>query len=450
MAAFLEVCKSQDSSCTGELERHQIATILKSLKDAVPEETIADAFLSAGVDDDHANVKYETFAPWIYQASSIEKDRQLQVSGKLVRLSDLWKADALSDVRKLVAKYSGDVAKLVSLAMDLSKHGGDSQPSEVHVQKQARVDDPASKNSSMVADHVCAHKAHQSKESYFYAPGSFKEPWVPEEGVYHSIIASDAYQCTLEQEWKQLGEASTDSIMAFKARFPGVARSANEATQQWAFVLQRSTFVTCDEFEADPRLKAIIAKLFPIEGVLTNVFMKVVIFSKEFSFPELDALIRHPSCALKAEWLSPYLTWWGQATDGGWGVKYHITQPEIPIEQFSRTKTNEQFSRDDRGMVLDLVIWEGDVTKGEKMKVGLYTLPDGTKVVNLCPPFPASPTAVTAKEWPNGEADHAEMAMREFLPAHFSSDATTMQARLLKEASHPLSSDTQLAAPPEM
>jgi len=244
--------------------------------------------------------------------------------------------------------------------------------------------------------------------------------------------------------------------MAFKARFPGVARSANEATQQWAFVLQRSTFVTCDEFEGDPRLTSIIAQLFPIEGVHTSAFMKVVM-TGEFSFPELDELIRHPSCAWKADWLSPYFTWWGQATDGGWGVKYHITQPEIPLGRpCTYTKTNEQFSRTERGMVLDLVIWEDDVTKGEKMKVGVYTLPDGTKVANLCPPFPASPQCVTAKEWPHGEADHAVMAMREFLPAHFHSDATTMQARLLSSnhetqpVGYPPSSDTHFAAPPAL
>jgi len=94
-------------------------------------------------------------------------------------------------------------------------------------------------------------------------------------------------------------------------------------------------------------------------------------------------------------------------------------------------------------MVLDLIIWDGDVTKGEKMKVGLYTLPDGTKVPNLCPPFPASPNAVKVNEWPNGESDHALMQLREFLPAHFHSDATTMQARLL-----PTSCETESAGYP--
>jgi len=431
MEAVLELCRSHDSSGTGKIERHQFTSILKSLKDAVPEEAIAEAFLSAGLDDDQATVNYETFAPWIFQAPSIEKSRQLQVSGMLVRLSDLWKPDALSGIKKLVAKYSYDVCQFAVLAMALSKHGDDPQPSEAQLQKQARVDDPASKNSSLVADCVCSHDARQCKASYFYAPGTFEEPWVPKKDVYHSIIASDALQRTLEQEWAKLGDASTDSVMAFKARFPGVARSCNEATQQWAFVLQRSTFVTCDEIEGDPRLKSIMAKLFPIEGVLTNAFMAVVM-SGEFSFPELDELIRHPSCAWKGEWLSPYLTWWGQATGGGWGVKYHITQPEIPVGRpCTHTKTNEQFIKTDWGMVLDLVIWEDDVTKGEKMKVGVYTLPDGTKVANLCPPFPASPAAVKANEWPHGEADHAVMAMREFLPAHFHSDATTMQARLL-------------------
>jgi len=63
----------------------------------------------------------------------------------------------------------------------------------------------------------------------------------------------------------------------------------------------------------------------------------------------------------------------------------------------------------------------------------VYTLPNGTKVPNLCPPFPASPTAVKVNEWPNGASDHGVMTMRDFLPAHFHSDATTTQARL---ASH--------------
>ena len=216
MESFLEVCRSQDSRATGKIERHQISSILKSLKDAVPEDTLAGAFLSAGVDDDQANVNYETFAPWIFQASSIEKARQLQVNGMLVRLSDLWKADALTDVKKLVAKYSGDVFEFASLAMVLSKDGADSQPREieVHGQQQAQVDSPASKNSSLlVAECVRSHDAHQCKASYFYAPGSFKEPWVPKEGVYHSIIASDVYQRTLEQEWALLGDASTDTVI---------------------------------------------------------------------------------------------------------------------------------------------------------------------------------------------------------------------------------------------
>lgn len=442
MESFLEACRSQDSTATGNIERHQLTSILKSLKDVVPDDTIKDAFLELDIDEDQANVNYGTLAQWIFQAPNIDKERQVQVRGMLVRLSDLWAPDALDDAKKRVAKYQDDVLKLASLAMALTAHNPDSQPTEVQLQKQARVDSPASKNSELVAEYVRSHDAHQWKASYFYAPGTFKEPWVPKEGVYHSIIASADYQCTLEHEWAQLGDASAESVMAFKARFPGVARSANEGTQQWAFVLQRSTFVTCEELETDPRLASILAQLFPIEGVLTSSFMDVVMSGK-FSFNELDELLRHPSCAWKDDWLSPYLTWWGQATDGGWGVKYHTTQPEIPIGRpCTHTKTNEQFSRTEirTGMVLDLVIWEDDVTKGEKMKVGVYTLKDGTKVANLCPPFPGSPTAVAAKAWKKNEAgkpdeaDHARMVTKEFLPAHFSSDATTMQARLLSRS----------------
>ena len=100
-------------------------------------------------------------------------------------------------------------------------------------------------------------------------------------------------------------------------------------------------------------------------------------------------------------------------------------------------------------MVLDLILWEGDVQKGEYAKIGYYFMKDDKKVVNIVPAFPGNPYAIKKNEFQkllesdpsynecqNVDDEFQKLIINEYGPCHF--QVTDEKADVLQQASQSL------------
>ena len=262
------------------------------------------------------------------------------------------------------------------------------------------------------------------KSSFFYTPVYSEPPFVPEAGIYFGIKASQEKAKELSREWA-LGD--TEQFMTNNV---GAVKSS--VAPQWVYLMSMQNFKSIDiasifPSEDQERIGKTIPELIPDRyGVSHKVFQKLVIADKTISFDELDMLVRSSFCTLDRDALSPYHTFYKKTDEGkGWGIKYHDVQEEFP--QGDVTVLNPVFNPKVQTMVIDVVLWQNSVTQGELCKVGFYYQEDGTKVLNIVPPFPAAKTAIKKDDWvQRGTYSFEEMVIKEYLPCHFQSDSLTI------------------------
>lgn len=269
------------------------------------------------------------------------------------------------------------------------------------------------------------------KSSFFYTPVYTEPPFVEEAGVYLGIKASQEKTKELHCEW------SRGDVMQFMSSHKGVAKSS--VAPQWVYLLSQQNVHHIDttllfDNEDQERIQKVLPQLIPEKDAITwNLFCKIAFADKVISFNELDKIVQSTFCTVNLDHLSPFHTFYKQTEEGyGWGIKYHIMQQEIP--QGDKTVLNQVFNPNADTMVIDIILWQGDVTRGELCKIGFYYQEDGKKVINIVPPFPKAASAITKDQW-IGEEDFDEMVIKEYLPCHFQADEATISKFLRQRMS---------------
>jgi len=342
----------------------------------------------------------------------------VEFKGKKVRWSNLFAPESLGQLWPDLLKWAAEFAQMATVAESLLPFEPD------------QIGDRSSR-ASETTDALLQFLEgipHEVKYSFFYVPAKFSPPFVQVTGCYMAIKASLTYQKTLQEAWDKINDPCLDGkepatggkkaeepatggrqpqapcllsweskeMKEFNAMFPGAAKSSK--TEQWLFILRQGMF---EDDELPSMENEAVGKLFPEGGIKQTDFAKCLFGYREVSFDELDAMIKHQKCALKPEWLSPYLTFTFSPRDaGGAAFKYHDLQFEFadPLDE-TDTVVSKLVDPSKPSMVLDLILWKGSggATKGEYAKIGYYIMEDGRKVVNIVPPFPQSLTAVKKK-----------------------------------------------------
>merc|ERR1712093_575129 len=122
------------------------------------------------------------------------------------------------------------------------------------------------------------------------------------------------------------------------------------------------------------------------------------------------------------------------------------------------TVRNPVFDPNVTTMVIDVVLWKQDVTRGELCKVGFFYQKDGKKIINIVPPFPTHSSAISKDEWEKGAegAEGAEgegkekyddMVSAEYLPCHFQSAQAKFLESLVDESAEDESDAEQSPRP---
>ena len=269
------------------------------------------------------------------------------------------------------------------------------------------------------------------KSSWFYTPVYTEPPFVEEPGIYFGIKASQEKTKELHRDW------SLGNVKQFMSNHKGVVKSS--VAPQWVYLLSKENVHNIDttllfDNEDQERIQKVLPLLIPEKyGISQKLFSKIAFADKVISFNELDKIVHSTFCTVNLDHLSPYHTFYKQTEEGyGWGIKYHTMQEEFP--QGDKTVLNPVFNPDVDTMVIDIILWKDDVTRGELCKIGFYYQEDGKKIINIVPPFPQAPSAIKKDKW-TGEEDFDEMVIKEYLPCHFQADEATISKFLSQRMS---------------
>ena len=339
-----------------------------------------------------------------------------EVGGFSIRCSELTSKPGVLEFKEMMANMEEDAVVAARLANSLK----DFEPNT--------LGDIAA-DLSLAPSHIVTWLQtveFEKKSSYFYTPVYTEKPFVAEAGIYLGIKASQEKTKELFREWSEA------NIEQFMTNNPGAVKSS--VAPQWVYLLSMQNFENIDvaaifPSEDQERIDKIIPQVIPDKyGVAYKVFAKTVVVEKQFSYDEMDVLVSSPSCKLDLDCLSQYQTFYKKTDEGkGWGIKHHALQAECPKAEGDVTTLNPLFNPAVNTMVIDIVLWRGTVTQGELCKVGFYYEADGTKVINIVPPFQQAKYAIKKEEWAQQESyDFDEMVIKEYSPCHFQSDSYTI------------------------